>query len=187
MNIETWKEDVENDRRQKDFFFGSHFESPLSAGEREGFQGLRYWPPDPEYRFETEFREHSDKKVRKVQDTGGNVRDLIRWGEFRFRAGGRECVLHAYKSDPEEKRLFVPFRDTTSSRESYGAGRYIDLEPPGDMTEEGRCIFELNKAYNPWCAYSDAYVCPFVPPENCLKVPIRAGEKSFHSLDNEDE
>ncbi len=184
MNIETWKEYLENARREKDLFFASHFDSPLPPGERKTFRGLRYWPLDPEYRFETELLEHSDKEVRKVQDTGGNVRELIRWGEFRFRVGGQECVLHAYKSDPEEKRLFVPFKDATSGRESYGAGRYIDMEPPDDLTEQGKWILDLNKAYNPWCAYSDAYACPFVPPENCLEAPIMAGEKSFHPGSN---
>jgi len=75
--------------------------------------------------------------------------------------------------------LFVPFRDATSGKETYGAGRYIDLEPEERLNNEGKWVLDLNKAYNPWCAYSDAYICPLVPTENWLKVPVRAGEKDY--------
>ena len=101
-------------------------------------------------------------------------------GEFRFKVGDEECTLQAYKSDPREERLFIPFKDTTSGKETYGAGRYIDLELERDCTPEGRGILDFNKAYNPWCAYSKNYVCPFVPPENWFKEAIRAGEKRYH-------
>ena len=74
---------------------------------------------------------------------------------------------------------WVPFRDKTSGKETYGAGRYLDLEPERQRTAEGKWILDLNRAYNPWCAYSEAYTCPFIPPENWLEVPIRAGEKRY--------
>lgn len=35
------------------------------------------------------------------------------------------------------------------------------------------------QAYNPWCAYSEFYACPFTPTENWLKVPVCAGEKDY--------
>jgi len=76
-------------------------------------------------------------------------------------------------------RLFIPFRDATSGQETYGAGRYLDLEADQHLTADGKWIVDLNRAYNPWCAYSEDYVCPFVLPENWLEVPIRAGEKSY--------
>ena len=88
-------------------------------------------------------------------------------------------TLHAYKSAPDEERLFVPFRDKTSGEETYGAGRYLDLEPDEGLTAGGKWILDLNMAYNPWCAYSEDYACPFVPPENWLDLPIRAGEKNY--------
>ena len=67
----------------------------------------------------------------------------------------------------------------TSGKETYGAGRYLDLEADKDLTEEGKWILDFNKAYNPWCAYSEDYACTFTPPENWLKVPIYAGEKNY--------
>jgi len=108
-----------------------------------------------------------------------NEQDFLRWGEFQFRISGQEQILQAYKNNPIEDRLFIPFKDETSGKETYSAGRYIDLEPERDRTPEGRWILDFNKAYNPWCVYSEAYTCPFVPLENWLKVPIRAGEKNY--------
>jgi len=87
--------------------------------------------------------------------------------------------LQAYKSDTEHERLWLPFKDVTSGKESYGAGRYLDLEPDRHLMSDGRWIVDFNEAYNPWCAYSQNYVCPFVPSENRLNVPIRAGEKRY--------
>ena len=76
--------------------------------------------------------------------------------------------------------LFVPFKDATCGKETYGAGRYHDLEPDGNRTQEGKWILDFNQAYSPWCAYSEAYTCPFVPVENWLAVPIYAGGKDYH-------
>ncbi len=119
------------------------------------------------------------KKTLKVEDTQGNERELLRWGEFRFKITDTDCRLQAYKNSPEEERLFVPFRDATSGKETYGAGRYLDLETEKHQTSEGKWVLDFNEAYNPWCAYSKDYACPFAPPENWLKVPIYAGEKDY--------
>jgi len=178
MNVEEWKENTERERRNKDIFFGS-IQSPISLEYQEKFTGLDYYPPDPEYRFELEASEHQDKKNIQIEDTKGNVRDFISWGEFRFKIQGQNCVLQAYKGDIYDERLFIPFRDLSSGKETYGAGRYIDLEPYEHKTQGGKWILDLNKAYNPWCVYSKDYACPFVPPENLLKVEIKAGEKDF--------
>ena len=67
---------------------------------------------------------------------------------------------------------FLPFRDSTSGKTTYGAGRYIDLEPNPD----GSVTIDFNMAYNPYCAYNDSYSCPLPPVENWLQIPIEAGE-----------
>ena len=179
MNISDWKAKIEQMRKQKDAFFATHYQSPIPIEQRQHFKGLDYYPPDPDYRFELELQEHEEKKVLKIQDTQGNERQFLRWGEFRFTIGDKECTLQAYKSDPHEDRLFVPFRDETSGKETYGAGRYLDLDYERHHTPEGKWVLDFNQAYNPWCAYSEFYACPFVDPENWLKVPVRAGEKNY--------
>lgn len=177
MEISRWKRRIETERKQKDMFFAGHFQSPIPVEERSKFKGLNYYPPDPDYYFELELHQHSQKKGLKIEDTKGNVRNFIRWGEFRFKVGNEACKLQAYKSDLREERLFIPFRDATSGKQTYGAGRYLDLSPEEHLTAAGKWILDFNRAYNPWCAYNQNYACPFVPPENWLKVEILAGEK----------
>jgi uncharacterized protein (DUF1684 family) len=179
MEISEWKERLEREREEKDKFFLLHPQSPIPFEERKRFKGLDCYLPNPNYRFELELYEHDEKKTVKMAYTKRNEQDFLRWGEFQFRISGQEQVLQAYKSNPIEDRLFIPFKDETSGKETYGAGRYIDLESERDRIPEGRWILDFNKAYNPWCVYSEAYTCPFVPPENWLKVPIRAGEKNY--------
>ncbi len=97
-------------------------------------------------------------------------------GYFELLVDDQKVVLNAYQSaEREDPNLFIPFRDATSGVESYGAARYLDLE----VAHNDRYSVDFNYAYNPYCAYSDAYVCPLPPRENWLGVPIRAGEKKY--------
>lgn len=174
----AWKKEIEMERMGKDEFLGGNLQSPIPMMKRRKFAGLDYYAPDPDYRFELELHEHVEKKPVDIEDTQGGMRHFLRWGEFRFVMDGQECALQAYKSDPGETRLFIPFKDATSGRETYGAGRYLDLEEEHYFMD-GKWILDLNQAYNPWCAYNENYSCPFVPPENWLKVPVPAGEKTY--------
>ena len=179
MEISQWKANLERARESKDSFFAQKWQSPIPPQDKPRFKGLVYYPPDPGYRFELELHEHSEKQSVRIAYSKGNEQDFVRWGEFRFKVGGKEQALQAYKADPQEERLFVPFKDTTSGKETYGAGRYLDLEPERDRTSDGKWLLDFNQAYNPWCVYSEAYTCPFVPVENWLEVPILAGEKNY--------
>jgi uncharacterized protein (DUF1684 family) len=109
----------------------------------------------------------------------GDRRLYRRWGRFNFQVDGEGAALTIY-SDPPGHDFFMPFRDATSGKETYGAGRYMDnhrpgLQPVGDTAVE----IDFNFAYNPYCAYNENFSCPLPPAENWLKVPIRAGEKKF--------
>ena len=179
MRISEWRERAELEREEKDRSFKMHPQSPISIAERQSFKGLNYYSLDLKYRFELELHEYERKEILKIEDTQGNEREFLRWGEFRFKIGDTDCVLQAYKSSYEEERLFIPFRDATSGIKTYGAGRYIDLESSRHQTSEGKWILDFNQAYNPWCAYSSFYACPYVPPENWLKVKVSAGEKTY--------
>jgi hypothetical protein len=181
LKTSEWKTGIERQREEKNRFFILDPRSPIPWEKRRSLMsnGLSYYPPDPDLRFELMLYEHKEKGRVEVVTSKEGRQEFIRWGEFRFNVNEKYCVLQAYKSNAEEKRLWVPFRDKTSGEETYGAGRYLDLEPEEDLTPKGRWILDFNKAYNPWCAYSEAYTCPFIPPENCLQVPIEAGEKKY--------
>ncbi|MBN2612453.1 MAG: DUF1684 domain-containing protein [Bacteroidales bacterium] len=179
MDTDRYAALIQEERIRKDMFFIHDNNSPITFEQRLLFEGLSYYPPNPDLRFELELIRHKVQKVLKINDTKGNLREFIRWGEFRFMINGENCTLQAYKNHSEEERLFVPFRDKTSGNETYGAGRYIDLDYEEHRTKEGKWILDFNKAYNPWCAYSEHYACPYIDPENWLGVPVRAGEKNY--------
>lgn len=176
VDTEEWEERLKERRDKKDRFFKKDSSSPIVPQKQEGFEGLNYYPPNRELRFKLQLHEHDDKKVVEVDTTADNERDYVRWGEFRFELEGEQKKIYVYKREPEEESLFIPFRDSTSGDETYGAGRYIDLGE-GKYLGEGKWIVDFNEAYNPWCAYSDSYSCPLPPPENWLDIPIKAGEK----------
>ena len=183
MEKSVWEKDIRTKRREKDESFIADPQSPIPLDNRFKFEGLNYYLPDSGRRFELKLHEYGNKEILEMEDTGGNRRRFIRWGEFNFKISDTDCKLQAYRSSPEEERLFIPFRDATSGKETYGAGRYLDLESGRDQTSDGKWILDFNKAYNPWCAYNKDYACPFTPPENWLKIEIGAGEKDFNHKD----
>lgn len=173
---EEWAADIERQRAQKDEYFAENPRSPLPADERGGFDGLSYYPPDDTYLFELSLHEFDERDTIEVETTADGRRAYARWGEFRFTLDGTDYALTAYRADPEEGRLWVPFKDETNGRTTYGGGRYLDLEPE-DRADDGYWILDFNEAYNPFCVYSEHYECALVPPENHLDVAIEAGER----------
>ncbi|ELY97377.1 DUF1684 domain-containing protein [Natrialba asiatica] len=175
-----WRRAIETQREEKDRYFGGDPHSPIPSDERESFDGLEYYPIDEAYRFELPLHEYNDPEPVTVGTSTDGERKYLRWGEFRFTVDGEDITLQAYKADPDDDRLWVPFRDVTSGDETYGAGRYLDLEGDGHRTDDGNWILDFNEAYNPTCAYSDRYECPLPPTENWLEISIEAGEQAYH-------
>lgn len=160
-------------RKEKDRFFKSDPHSPLSKEQRRGFKGLNYYPENPALRFDAEVEPFAEHVHVQMQTSTGDVQDYRKYGVFRFKVDGQPAALTVYTS--EDGGAFVPFADATGGTETYGAGRYLELESLGG----NRFHVDFNLAYNPWCAYSPHYSCPIPPGENRLAAPIRAGEKNF--------
>jgi len=160
-------------RAEKDEFFGSHPQSPLTPEQKLGFTGLKYFPENESLRLEVKVEPLNDPQPMQMQTTTGGVQMYYRHGRFKFTVDGQEAELTIYRS---EHGYFLPFVDSLKGVETYPAGRYLEPEElPGD-----RFLVDFNIAYNPYCAYNDIWSCPITPAENRLKVPIRAGEKVFH-------
>lgn len=173
--------EIEALRREKDYFFQTDPGSPIPHLLRREFLGLAYFPADPKDRVPGRLVRDPNPPRVVLATSKGVPREMIRVGFFEFEIDGTKQRLVAHKAVPqsghhhEDRSLFVPFRDATSGKETYGASRYLDIEElPGD-----EYMIDFNLAYNPYCAYSDDYVCPFPPRENWLTIPIRAGEKNF--------
>lgn len=160
-------------RQQKDAFFGESPQSPLSPEQQDDFTGLNYFPENPGLDLEVEVSEFEEKEQIQMQTTTGGVQTYDRFGRFSVTAEGRQAELTLYRSD---NGFFLPFVDSLRGHETYGAGRYLEPEPLGG----GRFHVDFNYAYNPYCAYNDAWSCPITPAENRIDIPIRAGEKVFH-------
>ena len=171
---------LEQQRKEKDRYFRTASWSPIPEQQRPGFNGLNYYPYDPSYRVPARFRRNPNPDRVTMTTSKGDQQTFLRYGTFEFQLSGRVLLLSAYKAvrphRDEEESLFVPFRDVTSGKETYGAARYLDI--PEQRSED--YVIDLNLAYNPYCAYREDYVCPLPPRENWLDVPIRAGEKKYH-------
>ena len=173
-------------RQQKDQFFATSPQSPIPASERSGFHGLRYFAPDQAYRVLAQLVRFPSMEVVQLGTTTGRITEHFRYGEARFTLNSQPCRLTAYKSVPahghehhhEDRELFLPFRDATTGKESYGAGRYLEVEE--ESGGAGQLVLDFNLAYSPWCSYSDQYSCVLPPAENKLAVEVRAGEQSYH-------
>jgi len=164
--------DIATLRREKDDYFRRGDDSPLTHEQRSSFRGLRYFPEDPAYRFEVGLEKDGAEGEDEVEMSDGSSSRLRRAGYVRFRVGERDVRLLAFE---QGRDLFIPFRDGTSGKETYGAGRYVEAEPLGKR----RFLLDFNRAYNPYCAYNDAWRCPLPPRENWTDVQIRAGERIF--------
>lgn len=169
--------EIEGFRKDKDSFFGSESDSPIPERERGRFKGLKYFPPASDYRVNARLTMFDKPEVVTMTTSKGTIRPYLKYGVFSFELQGKKLQLHAYKAadDPHDQSLFVPFADETSGKETYGAGRYLDIEEVrGDDH-----VLNFNLAYNPYCAYNENYVCPFPPRDNRLPVSVKAGEKNY--------
>ena len=160
-------------RREKDQFFKGDRHSPLTPEQKRSFQGLKYFPENPALALELEVEEFPQKDAIQMQTSTGDVQEYQRFGRIHFDLEGQPAELTLYTSD---SGYFLPFVDSLTNQETYGAGRYLEPEPLGN----GRFAVDFNYAYNPYCAYNELWSCPLTPFENRLKVPLHAGEKNFH-------
>jgi uncharacterized protein (DUF1684 family) len=164
-------------RAEKDAFFKTSPHSPVPAAEREAFTGLPYYPIDEDLVFEglrLEPYTGNEPTSFQIPTSDGKLRPAHRAGTFSFELSGAPRRLTAYSmNDGRPESLFLPFLDETSGHETYGAGRYLDLEPDDD----GTYAIDFNLAYHPSCVYAPQFSCPLTPPENRLATRIEAGER----------
>jgi uncharacterized protein (DUF1684 family) len=172
-----WYNELKNGRSEKDAFFRTSHDSPIVHEEQESFKGLKYFEPDPKYSLKLKLQKYAKPEIVTLVTSTGTKQEFLRVGHFDFEIDGMKASLQAYRSvEKEDHGLFIPFKDETSGKESYGSARYIEL----GLSKNDQYFLDFNFAYNPYCAYSNDYVCPFAPKENWLDIEIRAGEKKYH-------
>lgn len=162
--------------------FADATKSPLTEKDRTDFKGLDFFPIDKSFIVEAKFIKSKNEKSFEMKTTTDRMPLYVKYGEVSFTINGENFKLNVYqnleliKRPGFKKHLFLPFSDLTSGNETYGGGRYIDLEIPKGKT----ITIDFNQAYNPYCAYNPKYSCPIVPAENELLTNVNAGVKKFH-------
>lgn len=174
-------EEIESFRKEKNEMFADPATSPLPPEDLEHFEGLAFFPIDPDYRVEASLRLTPDSEPFQMPMTKSRVVLYRKYGEAAFELKGTVLTLVVYqnldlvKDEKYRDYLFLPFKDLTNGVETYGGGRYIDLTIPEGKT----IIIDFNRSYNPYCAYNHKYSCPVPPDENRLDVEIRAGVMDY--------
>ncbi len=152
------------------------FDSRLTSTGR--FEPPRYFPVEPDLSFRATLVPATGGETVELETSLGRTKSYRRVGHFELTVDGIAVRLYAYQPtfvQTAEGMLSVLFSDLTSGKESYGSGRYLDIEADDD----GAYRLDFNRAYNPFCSYTEVYNCPIPPRENRLKVALRAGEKSY--------
>jgi hypothetical protein len=167
-------------RRGRDELMREHPQSPLPAGDELRATGVPYWPYDPELRFalELELEPAGEPATLTLQTGGSETTALRRVGAVAVPAP-LGATLDVWWMEQYAGGLFLPLRDGTAGRESYGGGRYLlDTAKGADLGAEGaRLVVDLNFLYHPSCRYNADWQCPLAPPGNTIGHAVRAGER----------
>lgn len=137
----------------------------------ESFRGNTWFAVDPAWRVTARFVAYATAERRAVPMMHVDSKEFMSSdGAVTFRLGGRTQKLRTFTTGDS---LFVMFRDRTNGRETYGGGRFLEAPLPKD----GAVVLDFNKAFNPYCSVNSYVICPVVPAENHLALPVTAGEK----------
>jgi uncharacterized protein (DUF1684 family) len=142
---------------------------------RTKFAGLDYYPVAMNWRMDARFESYNPPKKIPIVNVLGMVEEQPSPGRIVFDAAGKTYSLDAI-SEEGSKELFVIFKDETSGKETYGAGRYLYTDP---ANSQGTVVLDFNKAYNPPCAFTTYATCPLPPSQNRLALRVEAGEKQY--------
>ena len=168
-------------QKEMNEFFKDASISPLKEKDLKNLKGLDFFVFDSTYVVNATLTRTPEEKSFKMKTTTDRLPEYIKHGIVTFELFEKSYSLNIYRNldiidrDGYEDYLFLPFLDDTNGDESYGGGRYIDL----DVTEEDSLVIDFNSAYNPYCTYNEKYSCPIVPRENYLSIKINAGVKAF--------
>jgi uncharacterized protein (DUF1684 family) len=173
-------DELEANREEKDQFFDEHPQSPIPPEERDEFDGLDYFDPAPAYRVTATVSTVDPPDPVEMETSDGRTVRYLRVVTFAFDLEGEDYELAGYRQPEDDSGgVFVPFRDKTTGQQAYPGGRYMELEPDGDLADGDEITLDFNLAYNPFCAFSETFSCPLPPEANWLETAVEAGEKKY--------
>lgn len=179
-------------RAEADAFFRNDPESPFRRDSSVTYHGIQWFPIDVRYRATSLLYPYKTPEVVSVLGTKGEERQHLQYGYLEFvlpnEAGEAvKLTLNVYKVTPYDVKRYALYRDNlsvwftdrTTGTETYGVGRYVEIGKE-DPDPSHVYTIDFNKAYNPYCAYSDLFSCAVPRLEDHLNVPLRVGEKKYH-------
>lgn len=175
----SYKEEIKQYRSKN---WAGLFADPRTTVKPGDSVYLRYYPVKEANKVFCEVELLQDQPPVQMPTYSGQEKTFRRYAVLHFQWKGKKVSLSAYKnlqllSPLYQNHLFVPVKDITTGKKTYAGGRYLDIKATG--IQNGRLLLDLNRVYNPWCAYSDGYNCPIPPAENHLNIALKAGEKDF--------
>jgi len=179
INDQSHTEEIQAFQQELNDSYKDKEKTPLSKKNRRKFKKHPFFPINADYKVKATFERAKGIEVIEFPTSTDRMATYVKYGVATFSLDGEDLSLNIYQSPDVSKMegyedyLFLPFKDATNGKESYGGGRYMDLRL-GDI--EGETItLDFNKAYAPYCAYSGNFSCPVPPRDNHLMVPIKAG------------
>jgi len=171
----SYVQKIQTYRIEKDKVFKNSEDSPID--DKTKFDGLLYFYPNAAYIVEARLSLTKDSTPVTILRSNSKRDTYLKYATATFELNKREHKVSLLKpiGGKDSEYLFLPFSDLTAGRETYGGGRYLDLEIP----EGNKIEIDFNLAYNPYCAYNYRYSCPLPPKENFIDTEIRAGEKIY--------
>ncbi|MFN0158114.1 MAG: DUF1684 domain-containing protein [Bacteroidota bacterium] len=179
-------------RQETEAYFAEAPGSPFVKDTTVEFNGLHWFPINPRFRGLSKLHRYDNPETVTVMGTKGEARRQLRYGYFEFVVPDTQghpatIRINAYKFTPYDKRryelyrdnLSVWFTDRTTGKETYHVGRYVEI---GDEQSDLNHVYsiDLNKAYNPYCAYSDMFSCAIPRKEDHVDLALRVGEMKYH-------
>jgi len=142
--------------------------------EIKDLDSIPCYPVEIKWRLQAELKKFDTPRKISLKNVLGMFSIQEVTGVLVFEVNGRLHELYPIGTDD---KLWVIFADMTSGLETYGGGRYLEIDGPD---KHGKYIIDFNKAYNPPCAFTEYATCPLPPGENILDIGVRAGEKNIH-------
>jgi uncharacterized protein (DUF1684 family) len=179
-NAQGWAKQGKKFQAKLDKFYQDTATSPLPHEDVADFAGHPFYAPNKKFIVKADFELTPDTKPFQMPTSTDRLPIYRQFGIATFDIEGKSYQLAIFQNQKHKETLFLPFYDSTNSETTYGGGRYIDIGYP-----RGKKIkIDFNKAYHPYCAYSDRYSCPIPPAENSMDIEVEAGvqlaEKYMH-------
>lgn len=138
------------------------------------FSGIKYFEADKNFIVDADFKAITSSEKGMILMTDSTQSEMKKAGNVTFSIDGKSFTLSLF----DEGEIFLlPFRDLTNGKETYGGGRFININK--DKLQANKIEIDFNNAHNFYCAYNENFICPIPPKENFVGVTIRAGEKKY--------